>query len=88
MKVNGQGGQGRSMAMTPSDGRFAHVIEIAFELARTGDFKDFASLEREVIAEGLEEGLPWIERPGIRRELQTICESQHQADGWHSHTAA
>jgi hypothetical protein len=76
------------MAMTPGDGRFVHVIEIAFELARTGDFKDFASLEREVIAESLEEGLPWIERPGIRRELQTICESKHQADRWHSHTAA
>jgi hypothetical protein len=74
--------------MTPSDGRFAHVIEIAFELARTGDFKDFASLEREVIAEGLEEGLSWIERPGIQRELQSICESKRRVEGWHSHSAA
>jgi hypothetical protein len=76
--------------MTPNDGRdgrFAHVVEIAFELARTGDFEDVASLEREVIAEGLED-LQWIERPGIRRELQSICESRRRVEGWHSHTAA
>jgi hypothetical protein len=73
--------------MTSSDGRVAHVIEIAFELARTGDFKDFASLEREVIAEGLQEGLSWIERPGIRRELEIICEAKPKTGGWHSHVA-
>jgi hypothetical protein len=68
--------------MPQDDGRFAHVVQIAYELARTGDFEDFDSIEREVIAEGVH----WIERPGVRRELSEICESRRQAPAWHVHT--
>ena len=73
--------------MTQDDGRFAHVVQIAYELARTGIFEDFASIEREVIAEGLEEGVHWLERPGIQRELTEICESTRQTPSWHHYTA-
>jgi hypothetical protein len=57
--------------MPQDDGRFAHVVQIAYELARTGDFKDFNSIEREVFAEGVH----WIERPAVRRALDEICDS-------------
>jgi hypothetical protein len=67
--------------MAPEDGRLAHVVQIAFELARTGDFEDFASLEREVIAEGFEEGVCWLERPGIRQALSEACTASHDPNG-------
>ena len=41
---------GRRLKVAHDDGRFAHVVSIAYELARTGYFEDFASLQREVIA--------------------------------------
>jgi hypothetical protein len=72
--------------MPQEDGRFAHVVQIAYELARTGRFEDFASLEREVIEEGLEEGVPWLERPGIRHALTEICDANRRRDAWHTHT--
>jgi hypothetical protein len=59
--------------MPQDGGRFAHVVQIAYELARTGDFEDFDAIEREIIEEGFAEGVHWIERPGIRRELSKIC---------------
>ena len=73
--------------MTQDKGRLAHVVQIAYELARTGDYEDFASIEREVIAEGFAEGVHWIEKPGIRHALDDICESKRRAPGWHTHTA-
>ncbi|MGA2795159.1 MAG: hypothetical protein ABSE69_16845 [Roseiarcus sp.] len=73
--------------MSQDDGRFAHVVQIAYELARTGQFEDFASIEREVIAEGLEEGIHWLERPEIQRELTEICESNRQTPSWRHYTA-
>jgi hypothetical protein len=72
--------------MPQDDGRFAHVVQIAYELARTGDFEDFDSIEREIIAEGFAEGVHWIERPGVRRELSEICESRRHTPAWHVHT--
>jgi hypothetical protein len=64
--------------MPQDDGRFAHVVQIAYQLARTGDFEDFASIEKEVIAEGFAEGVHWIERPAVRRALNEICNSKRQ----------
>ena len=64
--------------MVHEDGRLAHVVQIAYELARTGNFRDFESIEREVIAEGFEEGVHWIERPGIKHALTEICDAQHK----------
>jgi hypothetical protein len=71
--------------MPQDDGRFAHVVQIAYELARTGEFADFDSLEREVIAEGLAEGVHWIEKPGVRRALDEICQSK-RSPAWHVHS--
>jgi hypothetical protein len=73
--------------MTQDDGRLAHVVQIAYELARTGDFEDFDSIEREVIAEGLAEGVHWLERPGIRHALREICDAKHRSPAWRVHTA-
>ena len=73
--------------MIQDDGRLAHVVQIAYELARTGEFKDFASIEQEVIAEGLAEGVHWLERPGIRHALNEICDAKRQTPTWHRHTA-
>jgi hypothetical protein len=72
--------------MTQDDGRFAHVVQIAYELAPTGQFKNFASLEREVIDEGCKEGVHWLEKPGIRQALTEICDARRQAEGWHKHS--
>jgi hypothetical protein len=59
--------------MVQHDGRLAHVVQIAYELARTGDFEDFSSIEREVIAQGFAEGVHWLDGPGIRHALTDIC---------------
>lgn len=72
--------------MTKEDGRFAHVVQIAYELARTGQFEDFASLEREVIQEGFEEGAHWLEKPGIRHALTEICDASRERETWHKHS--
>jgi hypothetical protein len=72
--------------MTLDDGRFAHVVQIAYELAWTGKFADFASLEHEVIEEGFEDGRYWLEKPGIRNALTEICQANRQAERWHTHT--
>jgi hypothetical protein len=72
--------------MPQEDGRFAHVVQIAYELARTGDFADFDSIEREVIAEGFAEGVHWIERAGVRRALNEICDSKRQTPAWRVHS--
>jgi hypothetical protein len=72
--------------MPQDDGRFAHVVQIAYELAKTGDFEDFASIEKELIAEGFAEGVHWIERPGVRRALSEICVARRPTAAWHVHT--
>jgi hypothetical protein len=75
-------------AMNPEEGRYAYIVDIAFELARTGNFEDFDSVEREVVAEGLGEGVIWIERPGIRSAITQLCNASHRVDRWREHTAA
>jgi hypothetical protein len=72
--------------MPQDDGRFAHVVQIAYQLARTGDFEDFASIEKEVIAEGFAEGVHWIERPAVRRALNEICIAGRPTPALHVHT--
>jgi hypothetical protein len=72
--------------MPQDDGRFAHVVQIAYELARTGDFEDFASIEKEVIAEGFAEGVHWIERPTVRRALNEICTASRPTPALHLRT--
>ena len=74
--------------MTQNDERSAQVVEIAYELARTGRFEDFSSLKREIVAEGFAEAVHRLETPAIRHSLDEICEAGRRAEGWHRHTAA
>jgi hypothetical protein len=73
--------------MIEDNGRFARIVEIACELARTGDYADIASIEREVAVDGFVEGAHWSERPAIRHALDKICDAKRQTPAWHQHTA-
>jgi hypothetical protein len=72
--------------MPRDDGRFAHVVQIAYQMARTGDFEDFTSFEKKVIAEGFVEGVHWSERPAVRRAPNEICIARRPTPALHVHT--
>jgi hypothetical protein len=51
----------------------------AYELARTGEFKDFVAIEQAIVDEGYGEWAPWFEREGVMSALQAICETSRDA---------
>jgi hypothetical protein len=51
----------------------AYVGRRAYELARSGRYADFASIEQAIIDEGYDETVPWLERPGVIEALDQIC---------------
>jgi hypothetical protein len=51
----------------------AYVGHRAYELARSGRYADFASIEQAIIDEGYDETVPWLERPGVIEALDQIC---------------
>jgi hypothetical protein len=51
----------------------------AYELAQTGEFKDFASIEQAIVDEGYGESVPWLEREGVMSALLAICQSSRDA---------
>jgi hypothetical protein len=51
----------------------AYVGHRAYELARSGQYADFASIEQAIIDEGYDEIVPWLERPGVIEALDQIC---------------
>jgi hypothetical protein len=53
--------------------RLAYVGQRAYELARSGDHADFASIEQAIMDEGYDESVPWLERPGVIEALNEIC---------------
>lgn len=59
----------------------AHVARRAYELAYSGQYADFVSIQEAIMDEGYAEGVPWLERDGIIEALQTICDkSRPQLD--------
>jgi hypothetical protein len=56
-----------------SEKRLAYVGHRAYELARSGRYADFASIEQAIIDEGYDETVPWLERPGVIEALDQIC---------------
>ncbi len=59
----------------------AHVARRAYDLADSGRYPDFASIQEAIIDEGYAEGVPWLERGGIIEALQTICDSRRPLAG-------
>jgi hypothetical protein len=61
--------------MQESEQRLAlpYVGHRAYELARSGRYADFASIEQAIIDEGYDETVPWLERPGVIEALDQIC---------------
>jgi hypothetical protein len=59
--------------MTTYDERLACVGQRAYELARSGEHEDFASIEQAIMDEGYDESVPWLERPGVIEALNQIC---------------
>jgi hypothetical protein len=59
--------------MATYDERLAYVGQRAYELARSGEHEDFASIEQAIMDEGYDESVPWLERPGVIEALNQIC---------------
>ena len=49
------------------------ILERAFELARTGNFRRVKDLEKALSAEGYARGDPHIHSPSVRQQLRRIC---------------
>ena len=50
-----------------------YVARRAYELASTGRYPDFVSIEEAIIAEGYAESVPWLEMPGVIASISEIC---------------
>jgi hypothetical protein len=59
--------------MQAPENRLAYVGHRAYELARSGDFENFASIQQEIIDEGYAESVPWLEWPGVIEAIDQIC---------------
>ena len=59
--------------MTNYSERLAYVGQRAYELARSGEHEDFASIEQAIMDEGYDESVAWLERPGVIEALNEIC---------------
>ena len=56
-----------------------HILERAFELARTGDFINVKMLEKGLAKEGYARGDPQIHAPTVRRQLRMLCRMSYEA---------
>jgi len=59
--------------MTETDSRLRYVGRRAYELARSGQHADFASIQQAIIREGYADGVAWLELPGVMAALAEIC---------------
>lgn len=50
-----------------------YVARRAYELALTGKYPDFASIEAAIIDEGYAASVAWLEFPGVMAALTEIC---------------
>jgi hypothetical protein len=70
--------------MSINQQRLAYVGRRAYELARSGNFEDFASIQMALMAEGYADCVAWLERPGVMAALTGICDISREdpADGF------
>lgn len=50
----------------------------AYELAQTGEFEDFAAIERELFAEGFGEDVARVKKAALQSALAEICAARHR----------
>jgi len=62
------------MAST-TEQRRAYVNKRAYELAQTGNYKDYLGIENALIQEGYPEARDWLDRDSIRDDLKAICDN-------------
>jgi hypothetical protein len=60
--------------MSLNQQRLAYVGRRAYELARSGNYEDFASIQSALMAEGYADSVPWLELPGVMAALKEICQ--------------
>jgi hypothetical protein len=53
--------------------RLIYVAQRAYELARSGEYSDLASVEKAIVEEGFLDGVAWLQRPDVKDSLQVIC---------------
>jgi hypothetical protein len=53
--------------------RLRYVGRRAYELARSGQHEDFASIQQAIMREGYADGVPWLEWPGVIAAITEIC---------------
>ena len=66
-------------AMRQGDDRLTYAARRAYDLARSGSYQDFVSIQEAIIDEGFGETVPWLERPGVIEALTEICVLSQQA---------
>jgi hypothetical protein len=59
--------------MAGHEDRIIYVARRAFDLARSGEYRDFVSIQEAIMDEGFGESVPWLERPGVMESLAEIC---------------
>jgi hypothetical protein len=63
----------REAAMSGHEDRITYVARRAFDLARSGEYQDFVSIQEAIVDESFGEVVPWLERPGVTESLAEIC---------------
>jgi hypothetical protein len=59
--------------MAGHEDRMRYVARRAFDLASSGKYPDFVSIQETIVDEGFGEVVPWLERPGVMESLAEIC---------------
>jgi hypothetical protein len=61
------------------DDTTAVVASRAYELAQTGQFEDFAAIERELVAEGFGDEIGNVKKPALQTAITAICIANGQS---------
>jgi len=59
--------------MSGYEDRITYVVRRAFDLASSGEYQDFVSIQEAIVDEGFDEVVPWLGRPGVMESLAEIC---------------
>jgi hypothetical protein len=63
----------REATMMRHEDRLTYAARRAYDLARSGSYQDFVSIQEAIMDEGFAETVPWLERPGVIEVLTEIC---------------
>jgi hypothetical protein len=65
--------------MLRQEDRLTYATRRAYDLASSGTYQDFCSIQEAIVKEGFAETVPWLERPGVMEALTEICVLSRQA---------